>query len=75
MFFKDVFDVKREEKILLDCIVDKCVGKKCKVEFLELGKFEKKIKKVIELCFLMGVIFLRMESEMMIYILSLKRIF
>lgn len=72
-FLKDVSDAKREEKTLSDCIADKRVGKKRKVESLESGKPEKKIKKVTEPCFLMGAIPLRMESEMMTHTLSLKR--
>ncbi|CAN7037240.1 unnamed protein product, partial [Brassica rapa subsp. trilocularis] len=45
-FLKDVTDAKREEKTLSDCIADKRVGKKRKVESLESGKPEKKIKKM-----------------------------
>ncbi|KAF2600118.1 hypothetical protein F2Q68_00007013 [Brassica cretica] len=74
-FLKDVSDAKREEKTLSDCIAErsKSVGKKRKVESLESGKPEKKIKKVTEPCFLMGANPLRMESEMMTHTLSLKR--
>ncbi|CAN6846844.1 unnamed protein product, partial [Brassica oleracea] len=70
---KDVSDAKREEETLSDCIAErsKSVGKKRKVESLESGKPEKKIKTVAEpSCFLMGAIPLRMESEVMTHTLN-----
>lgn len=75
-FLKDVTDAKTEEETLSDFLADKRFGrsksveKKRKVESLESGKAEKKMKnnkrqKVAEPpCFLMGAIPLRTESEM-----------
>ncbi|KAJ0234900.1 Tudor/PWWP/MBT superfamily protein [Hirschfeldia incana] len=61
--------LKTEEETLSDWIADKSVKKKRKVESLESGKREKKMKKKQQKvgeppCFLMGAIPLRTESEM-----------
>ncbi|KAL0728707.1 hypothetical protein Bca4012_024800 [Brassica carinata] len=75
-FLKDMTDSKTEEETLSDFLAEKRFGrsrsveKKRKVESLESGKPEKKMKnnklqKVAEPpCFLMGAIPLRTESEM-----------